>query len=92
MEEVEQNNTDESISVEQVEVNNEENQATRPPYVEKSTMPITRNYMVMKAFKGIDMKKFNSPHNKQDVNKRDAIKKRSRRLKKIGWNLMYFSS
>lgn len=84
-------NTDDPVIMENVEVDKEEAVAS-PSYIEKSTMPVTRNYMVMKAFKGMNMRKFNSPHNRQNSNKQSAIKKRQRKLRKIGWNLMYFPS
>lgn len=84
MEQVETN----EVEVQEVEASNVEN--NKKAYVEKSTMPITRNYLILKALRKMNIKKFNSKHRKQNTNKVKALKKRQRKLKSIGLNLSYF--
>lgn len=73
----------------EVESTKEVNEKIKKEYVEKSSMPKTRNAMILKhSFKRGN--KYQSRNVRQNKVKRNALLKRQKRLEAFGWSLFMF--
>lgn len=76
-----------SESLEQLEEQPEKKSEELENKKELSSMPITRNYMIKKNLKTSN--RFGGRHIKQNINKRKSILSREKKLRSIGWSILF---